>query len=128
MRFKPLHCKRLQGAADARRRVRRRTFVLQVSNNKADAVPCERLLNFDHLTCQSFCFGPQKAVSAELVSFQELLMVNSIQINALCQLLIEKEVISQGGVFKTGTPALDSKQPGQPISENTHDITTKRFK
>ena len=43
MRFKPTNCKRLQGAADARRRVRRRTFVLQVPDNKADAVPCERL-------------------------------------------------------------------------------------
>jgi len=43
MRFKPPHCKRLQGAADARRRARRRPFVLQVPDNKADAVPCERL-------------------------------------------------------------------------------------
>jgi hypothetical protein len=43
MRFKPPHCKRLQGAADARRRVRRRPFVLQVPDNKADAVPCECL-------------------------------------------------------------------------------------
>jgi len=43
MRFKPSNCKRLQGAADARRRARRRTFVLQVPDNKADAVPCERL-------------------------------------------------------------------------------------
>jgi len=47
MRFKPPNCKRLQGAADARRRARRRTFVLQVSDNKADAVPCERLLSFN---------------------------------------------------------------------------------
>ena len=43
MRFKPPNCKRLQGAADARRRTRRRTFVLQVPDNKADAVPCDRL-------------------------------------------------------------------------------------
>jgi hypothetical protein len=43
MRFKPTIRKRLQGAADARRRARRRTFVLQVPDNKADAVPCERL-------------------------------------------------------------------------------------
>jgi hypothetical protein len=43
MRFKPPDCKRLQGAADARRRARRRTVVLQVPDNKADAVPCERL-------------------------------------------------------------------------------------
>jgi hypothetical protein len=43
MRFKPSICKRLQGAVDARRRVRRRNFVLQVPDNKADAVPCEHL-------------------------------------------------------------------------------------
>ena len=43
MRSKPPNCKRLQGAAGARRRARRRTFVLQVPDNKADAVPCERL-------------------------------------------------------------------------------------
>ncbi len=42
-RFKPPDCMRLQGAADARRRVRRRTFVLQVPDNKADAVSCECL-------------------------------------------------------------------------------------
>ena len=35
--------KRLQGAADARRRASRRTNVLQVSANAAGAVPCERL-------------------------------------------------------------------------------------
>jgi hypothetical protein len=46
MRFKPPNCKRLQGAADTRRRARRRTFVLQVPDNKADAVPCERLREF----------------------------------------------------------------------------------
>ena len=43
MRYKPPDCKRLQGATDARRRVRSRTFVLQVPDNKADAVPCKRL-------------------------------------------------------------------------------------
>ena len=46
MRFKPPNCKRLQGAADARRRARGRTFVLQVPDNKADVVPCERLRHF----------------------------------------------------------------------------------
>ena len=46
MRSKPPNCKRLQGAADARRRARRRTFILQVPDNKADAVPCERLRRF----------------------------------------------------------------------------------
>jgi hypothetical protein len=43
MRFKTPHYKRLQGAADARRRVYRRLFELQVPDNKADAVPCDRL-------------------------------------------------------------------------------------
>jgi len=44
---------RLQGAADARRRARRRTLVLQVPDNKADAVPCERLHVFRHQRKQS---------------------------------------------------------------------------
>jgi hypothetical protein len=48
MRFKPPNCKRLQCAANARRRARRRTFVLQVPDNKADAVPFERLPCFPH--------------------------------------------------------------------------------
>jgi hypothetical protein len=39
MRYKLCSWKRLQGAADARRRVRRRTFVLQAPDNTADAVP-----------------------------------------------------------------------------------------
>ena len=47
MHFKPSNCKSSQGAADARRRARRRTFVLQVPDNKADAVPCEPLLRKD---------------------------------------------------------------------------------
>jgi len=47
MRFKPPHCKHLQGAAEARRRVCRRPFVLQVPDNKTDAVPCERLSIFN---------------------------------------------------------------------------------
>jgi hypothetical protein len=52
MRFKPPNCKRLQGAADARRRARRRTFVLQVPDNKSDAVRCERLQRF--FSCDNF--------------------------------------------------------------------------
>jgi hypothetical protein len=55
MRFNPPHWERLQGAApvkqashvtgqaDARRRARRRPVVRRVPDNKADAVPCERL-------------------------------------------------------------------------------------
>ena len=41
----------------------------------------------------------KKLDPAELVSFKELLMANSIQIDALCQLLIEKELITQAGIF-----------------------------
>lgn len=36
----------------------------------------------------------KKLDPSELVSFKELLMANSIQIDALCQLLIEKELIT----------------------------------
>jgi len=46
-----VQCKRLQGTADARRRIRRRTSctssarpACRQAGNKADAVPCERLL------------------------------------------------------------------------------------
>jgi hypothetical protein len=53
MRFKPPNCKRLQGAAGARRWVRGRTFVLQVLDNKADAVPCERLRKIGLKTYES---------------------------------------------------------------------------
>ena len=41
----------------------------------------------------------QKLNPSELVSFKELLMANSIQIDALCQLLIEKELITQEDFF-----------------------------
>ena len=41
----------------------------------------------------------KKLDPAELVSFKELLMANSIQIDALCQLLIEKGVIIQNEFF-----------------------------
>jgi len=43
MNFQPRNCKYSQGTADVRRRVHRRTFVLQVLGNKADAAPCEYL-------------------------------------------------------------------------------------
>ena len=36
---------------------------------------------------------------AELVSFKELLMANAIQIDALCQLLIDKGLITQEEFF-----------------------------
>jgi hypothetical protein len=41
----------------------------------------------------------KKLDPAELVSFKEFLMANSIQIDALCQLLIEKGIITQNKFF-----------------------------
>ena len=38
--------------------------------------------------------------SRELVSFQEMLIVNSIQVDALAQLLIEKGIITKDDYFK----------------------------
>jgi hypothetical protein len=35
----------------------------------------------------------------ELVDFKELLMANSIQVDTLCQLLIEKEIITSDEFF-----------------------------
>ena len=41
----------------------------------------------------------KKLDPAELVSFKEHLMANSVQTDALCQLLIEKELIFQEEFF-----------------------------
>ncbi len=41
----------------------------------------------------------QKLDESELVSFKELLLANSIQVDALAQLLIEKGFITQDGFF-----------------------------
>ena len=41
----------------------------------------------------------KKLDPAEIVPFKELLMANSIQVDALCQLLIEKELITQQEFF-----------------------------
>ena len=38
--------------------------------------------------------------SRELVSFQEMLIVNSIQVDALAQLLIEQGIITRDDYFK----------------------------
>jgi hypothetical protein len=46
MRFKPPNYGYLQDTADARRQMRRRTYVLQVPDNKTDAVLCERFRFF----------------------------------------------------------------------------------
>ena len=37
----------------------------------------------------------EKLNEKELVSFKEMLMANSIQVDALCQLLIEKGIITE---------------------------------
>ena len=41
----------------------------------------------------------EKLNNKELVSFKEMLMANSIQVDALSQLLIEKGIITQGEFF-----------------------------
>jgi len=41
----------------------------------------------------------EKLSDKELVSFKEMLMANSIQVDALAQLLIEKEVFSEQEFF-----------------------------
>ena len=41
----------------------------------------------------------EKLDEKELVSFKEMLMTNSIQVDALCQLLIEKGIITQEEFF-----------------------------
>jgi hypothetical protein len=41
----------------------------------------------------------QKLDDSELVSFKELLMANSIQVDALAQLLIEKGIATQNEFF-----------------------------
>jgi hypothetical protein len=69
MRFKPPNCNRLQGAADARRRARRRTFVLQVPDNKADAVPCERLLRFGGLKFHMGLIHPAAYTSLKWIEY-----------------------------------------------------------
>lgn len=42
----------------------------------------------------------EKLDSRELVGFQEMLIVNSIQVDALAQLLIEKGIITKNDYFK----------------------------
>jgi len=41
----------------------------------------------------------KKLNQKELVDFKELIMANSIQVDALCQLLIEKGIITQDEFF-----------------------------
>jgi len=65
------NCKRLQGAADARRRLRGRPIVLQVPDNKADAVPCACLPYFNALM-------PYKDFPASREGFDHLISANEI--------------------------------------------------
>ena len=50
-----------------------------------------------------YCFGEismaQRLDDSELVSFKELLLANSIQVDALARLLIEKDIITQDEFF-----------------------------
>ena len=41
----------------------------------------------------------EKLDQSELVSFKELLMANSIQVDAIAQLLIEKGIITEGEFY-----------------------------
>ena len=41
----------------------------------------------------------EKLAEKETVTFKELLMANAIQVDALCQILIEKRVLTQDEVF-----------------------------
>ena len=42
----------------------------------------------------------EKLDSKELIPFEELLMTNSIQVDALAQILIEKEIINKEEFFE----------------------------
>ena len=42
----------------------------------------------------------QKLDKKDLVTFKELLMANSIQVDALCQLLIEKGIITEQELYE----------------------------
>ena len=52
----------------------------------------------------------------ELVSFKELLMANSIQVDALAQLLIEEGIITQDRFFAKLKQVQASYQKNEPIT------------
>ena len=56
----------------------------------------------------------QKLDENELVSFKELLMANSIQIDALAQLLIEEGIITQEKFFTKLTQVQAAYQKNEP--------------
>jgi hypothetical protein len=73
MRFNPTIYSRSQGAIYVRRRARKRTFVLQVTGNKADAARCERLRNFYGLVCRGKNYGTHGLVGFDpFVGFNRL--------------------------------------------------------
>ena len=58
----------------------------------------------------------QKLDENELVSFKELLMANSIQVDALAQLLIEEGIIAQDKFFDKLKQVQASYQKNEPFS------------
>ena len=58
----------------------------------------------------------KKLDKRELVEFKELLMANSIQVDALCQLLIEKGIITQHEFFTKLKQVKIEYEQRKPIS------------
>ena len=58
----------------------------------------------------------QKLDENEIVSFKELLMANSIQVDALAKLLIEEGIITQEKFFTKLKQVQASYQKSEPIS------------
>ena len=58
----------------------------------------------------------QKLDETEIVSFKELLMANSIQVDALAQLLIEEGIITQEKIFDKLTQVQAAYQKNEPIT------------
>ncbi len=58
----------------------------------------------------------QKLDENELVSFKELLMANSMQVDAMAQLLIEEGIITQEKFFDKLKQVQASYQKNEPIT------------
>jgi hypothetical protein len=52
------------------------------------------------LNIKGIIYKAEKLDPSELVSFKELLMANSMQVDAIAQLLIEKGFFYKGGIFR----------------------------
>jgi len=61
-----------------------------------DRIPNPRITDIP--ICRSYAMA-EKLDSSELVSFKELLMANSMQVDAIAQLLIEKGVFTKKEFF-----------------------------